>query len=329
MKRGPTPALPSSSPDVPDPPRTRKARAPATRKAARRPARESSTRDAWASWLGHLAQVDSLTELPHRTRFTDRLGETLARARRNGEIVGVVLLNIDHFRALNTRYGHAIGDSLLKEAANRLKQQTRKSDFVARVGGDEFAVLLESVSSKDVALVATQRLMEVLACPLRIDGQNIAISSSAGVAFFPADGDSGETLLQNADIALCNAREYHRNTCQVYSPELRAQTRHREERRKKIMARLETLTPREREVNNVLIAGNANKMIAYMLGTSTRTIETHRASIMEKMHARSLPDLVRMVMEVRGAAEEQRPHEAAGPGSEASERSAVGPTERS
>src|SRR5512140_1388112 len=110
MKRGPTPALPSSSPDVPDPPRTRKARAPASRKAARRPAREPSTRDAWASWLGHLAQVDSLTELPHRTRFTDRLGETLARARRNGEIVGVVLLNIDHFRALNTRYGHAIGD---------------------------------------------------------------------------------------------------------------------------------------------------------------------------------------------------------------------------
>jgi diguanylate cyclase (GGDEF)-like protein len=329
MKRGPAPALPSSQPDVPDVPRARGARAPAPRKAARRPALEPSKRDEWANWLAHLAQVDFLTELPHRTRFTDRLGEALARARRSGELVGVVLLNIDHFRALNTRCGHAIGDAALKEAASRLKQQTRKSDFVARVGGDEFAVLLEGVGSNDVALVAAQRLMEALAEPLQIGGQDIAMISSAGVAFFPADGDSVEMLLQNADIALCNAREYHRNTCQVYSSALRAQTRHREERRKKIVERLETLTPREREVNKILIAGNANKMIAYMLGTSTRTIETHRASIMEKMDARSLPDLVRMVMEVGGAAEEQQPHEPAEPGSEASGRSAGDPARRS
>jgi diguanylate cyclase (GGDEF)-like protein len=323
MKRGPTPALPSSQPDVPDAPRTRGARASASRKTASRPALKASKRDQWASWLAHLAQVDFLTELPHRTRFTDHLGEAIARARRTGKLVGVVLLNVDHFRALNIRYGHAVGDAVLKEAANRLKQQTRKSDFVARVGGDEFAVLLEGVANNDGALVAAHRLMGALAAPLQIDGQHIAMSSSAGVAFFPTDGDSVEMLLQNADIALCNAREYHRNTCQLYSSELRAKTRYREERRKKIVERLETLTPREREVSKILVAGNANKMIAYMLGTSTRTIETHRASIMKKMDARSLPDLVRMVMEVRGAAGEQLPHEAAEPRSEASGRSSV------
>jgi diguanylate cyclase (GGDEF)-like protein len=310
MKRGSTLAFPSSHPPVLAPTRTRGTHARAPRKASRRPAREASKREEWANWLGHLAQVDFLTGLPHRTRFTDRLGEALARALRSGELVAVVLLNIDHFRALNTHHGHEVGDSVLKEAAGRLKQETRKSDFVARLGGDEFAVLLEGVSGTNAAMVATQRLMDALVRPLQIDGHDVSVTASGGIAFFPADGDSVEMLLQNADIALCNAREYHRTTCQVYSSGLRAQTRVRDERRKKIRDRLGCLTPREREVKKILVAGNANKMIAYMLGTSIRTIETHRASIMEKMDARSLPDLVRMVMEVQGTPEEQVPLEA-------------------
>jgi diguanylate cyclase (GGDEF)-like protein len=308
MKRSPARALASSSQPVRSP-RTPAIHATGPRRQARRPAREASKRDEWANWLGHLAQVDYLTELPHRTRFTDRLGEALARAGRSGQLVGVVLLNHDHFRALNTRHGHRVGDLVLKETARRLKQQTRKSDFVARLGGDEFAVLLEAVRDKEEAMVATQRLIAALAQPLQIEDQEIEMTSSAGIAFFPPDGDNVETLVQNADIALCHAREYHRNTCQVYSSELRAQTRQREERRQRIEHGLESLTPREREVKKILVAGNANKMIAYMLGTSTRTIETHRASIMEKMDARSLPDLVRMVMEVRGPSEEQLPDE--------------------
>ncbi len=130
----------------------------------------------------------------------------------------------------------------------------------------------------------------------------VAVTATVGVALYPTDADSVDALLQNADFAVFNAREYHRNTCQFYSPELRVRTRHREAWRAKIEKGLASLTPREREVQRILVAGNANKAIGYMLGTSMRTIENHRASIMKKMDARSLPELVRMVIEIRGHA---------------------------
>jgi DNA-binding CsgD family transcriptional regulator len=105
----------------------------------------------------------------------------------------------------------------------------------------------------------------------------------------------------HADIALANAKERHRGTCQFYSPDMALHSEREELRQSAARQRLDRLTPREREVLDILVAGNANKMIAYMLGASIRTIENHRAKIMNKMEAQSLPELVRMMLEVRGA----------------------------
>lgn len=124
------------------------------------------------------------------------------------------------------------------------------------------------------------------------------ITATAGIAFYPPDGATVDELLHHADVALVHAKERQRGDSAFYSPEL-ALVGHREEQRRTAVAqRLARLTPREREVLDVFVPSNANKMIAYMLGTSTRTIENHRAHIMEKMEARSLPELGRMVLDV-------------------------------
>jgi diguanylate cyclase (GGDEF)-like protein len=269
---------------------------------ARRPARDASKQEQLEYWLGHFGQIDLLTELPNRSQFLERLSGAMARAVRSQQIVGVMLLNLDHFKALNATYGHQIADLVLKKVAVRLKDCTRKSDTVARIGGDEFAVILEGLTEKQGAAIATERFLKALGKPLQIESREIAVTATVGVAFFPADADNVDALLQNADVAMCHARNHNRNICQFYSPELHRKSRDDELARSRIEQRLASLTPREREVLEILVAGNANKMIAYMLGTSTRTIENHRAKIMDKMDARSLPELVRMVLDSRGGA---------------------------
>jgi diguanylate cyclase (GGDEF)-like protein len=268
----------------------------------RRPARKASKREQLEYWLGHFAQIDLLTELPNRSHFLDRLSGAIARAVRNEQIVGVLLLNLDHLKALNAAHGHEIADLVLKKSAARLKDRTRKSDTIARIGGDEFAVILEGLVEKQGAAIAAQRLLEGLGRPLLLESGEISVTATVGVAFYPSDGDNVDMLLQNADTAMSHARKHNRSTCQFYSPEMRLQSGRDKSRRATIEQGLASLTPREREVLQILVAGNANKMIAYMLGTSTRTIDIHRAKIMDKMDARSLPELVRMVLDVQGAA---------------------------
>ncbi len=269
-------------------------------KTARRHPPADAKRIQLENWLGHVAQIDPLTALPDRTQFLDRLNRAIARADRSGHLLAVLLLNLDRFKELNAKHGHQAADLVLKRTAERLMACTRESDTVARLGGDEFVVILEGLTHADGATVATQRLLEVLGRPLKLETQEIAVTATVGVALYPSDAADVDTLLQNADFAVFHAREYHRNTCQFYSPELRVQTGLREAWRVKIEQGLASLTPREREVQQILVAGNGNKMIGYMLGTSMRTIENHRASIMKKMDAHSLPELVRMVIEVRG-----------------------------
>jgi DNA-binding NarL/FixJ family response regulator len=125
------------------------------------------------------------------------------------------------------------------------------------------------------------------------------LTVSIGITIFPLDGRDLDTLLRNADVAMHYAKERGRNNYQFYSPELDAHTRRDELRRAETERRLASLTPREREVLDLLISGKASKMIAYLLGTSSRTIDIHRARVMEKMGADSLPELVRMVLEHR------------------------------
>src|SRR5262245_44888935 len=124
-------------------------------RSSKRPVRTSdsdeSKREQLEYWLGHFAQTDLLTELPNRSQFLDRLDGALARAVRSRQMVGVVLLNIDRFRSVNATHGHKIADTVLKTLGERLKEGTRKSDTAARMGGDEFAVILEGLAEQQGA----------------------------------------------------------------------------------------------------------------------------------------------------------------------------------
>ena len=266
------------------------------------PGRDASRRKQLEYWLGHFSQFDLLTNLPNRTQFVDRLTGALARALRDERIVAVMLLNLDRFKALNVEHGHRNADVVLRTMGARLKQCTRASDSIARLGGDEFSVILEGLVERQAAAIAANRVLNALRQPIALATAEVVVSATGGIAFYPLDANNIDTLLHHADIALSHAKDRHRGTCQFYSPDLALHSQRDELRQSAARQRLDRLTPREREVLDILVAGNANKMIAYMLGTSSRTIDIHRAKIMKKMEAQSLPELVRMVIEVQGAA---------------------------
>jgi diguanylate cyclase (GGDEF)-like protein len=265
------------------------------------PSRKKPQREQFEYFLAHLAHYDVLTDLPNRSQFHDRLSGALARAARQKNLAGILLMNLDHFKSVNVKHGYKQADSVLQQVAERLKHCTRKSDTLARLGGDEFAIILEALDDKQGASVPAQRVLDALREPLTVAGTRIAISATIGIAIFPDDAQDLDGLLRTADAAMCDAKDHQRNTYRFYSTELEFKTQRDEFRRSEIEARLARLTPREREVLNVLIEGKANKVIAYLLGTSTRTIENHRAHIMEKMQATSIAELVRMLLDHRRA----------------------------
>jgi len=248
-------------------------------------------------YVSYFAHYDILTDLPNRSGFRERIAGALARASRQKQIAGVLLLNLDHFRAINLKHGYECGDAVLKLVAERLKQCTRASDTLARLGGDEFAIILEGLADRDAAQVPARRALEVTARPLPIQGEEIRILGTIGIALFPADAADVDGLLRAADTAMCDAKDHQRGWYRYYSPDIEFKTEHNDVRRAEIEARIARLTTREREVLQILIAGKPNKLIAAQLGTSTRTVENHRARIMEKMQASSLAELVRMVLD--------------------------------
>lgn len=255
--------------------------------------RDVTERKRLESRLSYLAQYDVLTELPNRSQFRDRLGGAIARATRNKQLMGVMFIDLDHFQTVNATLGQEAGDLVLTLMAERLKHCVRKSDTVARVGGDEFSVILEGWAENRGGVLA-QRVLESLSQPVLLDGQEVRLTASIGLTVFSLDAHDLEALLRNADVAMHYAKDCGGNNYQFYSPELDARTCRDERRRTEIEQRLARLTAREREVLDMLVAGKANKMVAYLLGTSARTIENHRARIMDKMQADSLPELVRM-----------------------------------
>jgi diguanylate cyclase (GGDEF)-like protein len=246
-----------------------------------------------------LTRHDTLTEMPNRTEFRDRLIGAMARARRNGRLVAVMLVNLDRFSAVNAKFGHDAGDQVLQAVALRLQNSIRKSDSAARVGGDEFALILEGLEQREQAAVVANRVLANLKAPLDIAGFTGEITASAGVAASPADANELDPLLRMTDIAMYAAKEAGRGTFRFYFPELEAMSQRDQLRRRQTAELMSKLTDREREVMDVLVEGNSNKAIAYLLGASPRTIENHRARVMAKMQADSLPDLVRMVLDLK------------------------------
>lgn len=159
-----------------------------------------------ADRIAHLSQFDDLTGLANRTLLNDRLERALASARRHRSMVGILVVDLDDFKAVNDRLGHPAGDRLLQEVAARLTRRLRESDTVARPGGDEFTILIEDLKQAEHAGTVAQKLLETLMEPIRLGSNRITITASIGIALFPQDATTGEELLQLADTAMYRAK---------------------------------------------------------------------------------------------------------------------------
>jgi diguanylate cyclase (GGDEF)-like protein len=170
--------------------------------------------------LAYQAQHDALTGLPNRPLFEDRLHQAIARARRSGSLVGLLYVDLDRFKLVNDTLGHAAGDTLLRQVAQRLKSCVREGDMVARIGGDEFSVVLNDLENPQDAEGVIQRILETLKQPLVLRGHELFVTTSIGISLYPTDGDEAEELLRKADNALYRGKQQGRNTYQFYTPEI-------------------------------------------------------------------------------------------------------------
>ena len=158
------------------------------------------------SRLEFLAQYDQLTELPNRALFLDRLRTALQRAQRDASQLAVLYLDMDHFKQINDTCGHTIGDLLLREVAQRLRQCVRESDTVGRLGGDEFAVLLDSISQQEDAILVAEKILVALSAPYLLNGHTLQSAPSLGIAVYPEHGQSDLHLIRHADEAMYVAK---------------------------------------------------------------------------------------------------------------------------
>ncbi len=172
--------------------------------------------------LDHLAHHDPLTGLPNRLLFSDRLSQSLAQAQRHNRTLAVMFLDLDRFKLINDTMGHNAGDVLLWQVAGRLTKRLRDVDTIARMGGDEFTIILTDVtSSQDVAGIG-ERVLSLFAEPFVLMGREMYVSTSVGISIFPSDGSDTETLVRNADAAMYRAKEQGKNSCCLYTESLNA-----------------------------------------------------------------------------------------------------------
>ena len=169
--------------------------------------------------LAFLAHHDALTGLANRTLLHDRIELTLTRVRR-GEEAAVLFLDLDHFKSVNDTFGHATGDELLKIVAGRLRSGLRETDTIARLGGDEFAILLVGAKQPEGAGVVARRIVEMMSAPVIIDGKQIRIGTSIGIATAPHDAETTSDLLKCADLALYKAKAEGRGTHRFFEAEM-------------------------------------------------------------------------------------------------------------
>ncbi|MEO8717929.1 MAG: diguanylate cyclase [Burkholderiales bacterium] len=165
----------------------------------------------------HMANHDALTQLPNRLLLQDRVGQAIAKAKRNDEVLALLFIDLDRFKSINDSLGHSVGDRLLQAVAKRLLGCTRAADTVSRIGGDEFVVLLGDLDRPETARHVAQKVLEALSAPLDQDGNALQVTPSIGIATFPGDGGDVETLLRNADTAMYHAKREGRNNCQFFT----------------------------------------------------------------------------------------------------------------
>jgi diguanylate cyclase (GGDEF)-like protein/PAS domain S-box-containing protein len=167
----------------------------------------------------HLAHHDVLTGLPNRALLEDRMRQALAYAARSGNLVWVIFLDLDHFKFINDSLGHKAGDQFLTMTSERLRAAIRETDTVARRGGDEFVLVLSEINAGGHLSVATiQRIVDIIAQPLMVNGHELSLTCSMGIAVYPTDGKTPESLVEHADIAMYRAKQKGRNNYQFYKP---------------------------------------------------------------------------------------------------------------
>jgi diguanylate cyclase (GGDEF)-like protein len=171
--------------------------------------------------INHMAHHDALTGLPNRVLFHEKLTEAVARSRR-GDPCAVLYLDLDHFKAVNDTLGHPVGDGLLQAVTRRLRTLVRETDIVARLGGDEFAIVQSSVDQPEDATALARRLIGALSAPYEIDGHQVMIGTSVGIAIVPTDGEDPDHILKNADLALYRAKADGRGRYRFFEPEMDA-----------------------------------------------------------------------------------------------------------
>jgi diguanylate cyclase (GGDEF)-like protein/PAS domain S-box-containing protein len=177
--------------------------------------RDISERRQAEAQIEYQAYHDALTGLPNRLLFRDRLTIALAHAKRSQTPLTVMFLDLDRFKYVNDTLGHSLGDELLRAVAARLRTVLREGDTISRMGGDEFTILLGDVTSAGDAAKIAQKLLDTVAHPLRVEGHELYVTTSIGIAMFPEDGDTAEALLKNADSAMYRAKEVGRNSYQL------------------------------------------------------------------------------------------------------------------
>lgn len=166
--------------------------------------------------LVHQAHYDSLTQLPNRLLCYDRLRQAINYAQRRKTIVGVLFIDLDRFKGVNDALGHAFGDLLLQQVAQRMKANIRSEDTAARLGGDEFMIVLAEVAEANDCRLFAQKLMVSLSKPFQLDGHELYVTASIGIATYPHDGEDVETLIKNADAAMFRAKDLGRNGYRFY-----------------------------------------------------------------------------------------------------------------
>jgi diguanylate cyclase (GGDEF)-like protein len=167
--------------------------------------------------IKHLANHDALTGLPNRRLFNERINLEISRAQRNNQKIGIMLFDLDHLKKVNDSFGHNVGDLLLQSVAQRLLGLLRKSDTVARMGGDEFLLILPEMQQPEDAIQTAERILEALSTPFHLEGYQVDITTSIGIAFYPDDGDDVNTLVKKADIAMYKAKDKGGNVYHIFT----------------------------------------------------------------------------------------------------------------
>ncbi len=190
-------------------------------------ARDISERKRAEEIISFQAYHDQLTHLPNRVLFKDRLEVAIAQATRRSGSLAVMFVDIDRVKLVNDTYGHSEGDLLLRGVATRLKETLRRGDTLARLGGDEFTILLPDINQPEDAEIIARKVLDLMQMPFQLSRGDFRVSASIGIALFPRDGDSAESLTQHADVAMYQVKRSGRNGFRFFDTELNAHYRQR------------------------------------------------------------------------------------------------------